>query len=179
MPVYDEMMYAIYPPASYAELWPLLGWLDLEPARRLWAAACAAALVWLALLCGRHAVPAASRPVRAVAALAPLALWSTGHSIGQGQLVVLVLPAILTGVGWALQRGCWGYQVAVALLVLFALVKPSLTAPFFWILVVHQYDDVLLLVPVLALARTVAAFLSAPLAAWLAVEARRQVHHAA
>ena len=138
MPIYDEMRDAIYPPASYAELWPLLGWLDLEPARRLWAAACAAGLLWLALLCGRHAVPTASNRVRAVAALVPAALWSTGHSIGQGQLVVLVLPAVLTGVGLAMEGACWGHEVAAALLVLFALVKPSLTAPFFWILVVAR-----------------------------------------
>jgi glycosyl transferase family 87 len=138
MPIYEEMRDAIYPPASYAELWPLLGWLDLAPARWLWAAACAAALLWLALQCGRHAVPAASNRVRAVAALVPAALWSTGHSIGQGQLVVLVLPAILTGVHWAVEAESWGQEVASALLVLFALVKPSLTAPFFWILVVAR-----------------------------------------
>src|SRR5215475_11010952 len=40
-PVYSgqaQAMHAVYPPASYAMLWPLLGWLAFTPARGLWAA---------------------------------------------------------------------------------------------------------------------------------------------
>src|SRR5262245_2714479 len=36
LPVYQDKD-AIYPPASYLMLWPLLGWLSLDHARWLWA----------------------------------------------------------------------------------------------------------------------------------------------
>ena len=36
--VYGKFGAAIYPPASYALLWPFTGWLGPEPARWLWAA---------------------------------------------------------------------------------------------------------------------------------------------
>lgn len=180
MPIYDEMRDAIYPPATYAILWPLLGWLDLGPARRLWAAACAAGLLWLAILCGRHAFPGAPRPVRAVAALVPMALWSTGQSIGQGQLVVLVLPAILTAVGWALEGAPWGYEAGAALLVLFALVKPTLSAPFLWILaVVRPRVAALALMGYLALTLLATSYQDAPLSLVLQGWLRRGVHVAA
>jgi glycosyl transferase family 87 len=180
MPIYEEMRDAIYPPASYAELWPFLGWLDLEPARRLWAAACAAALLWLAVLCGRHAVPAASTRVRAIAALVPAALWSTGHSIGQGQLVVLVVPSILTGVRWAVVAERKGQEVAAALLVLFALVKPSLTAPFFWILVVaRRRVAALAILGYVVLTLLATSYQDAPLSLVLRGWMRRGLHVAA
>jgi hypothetical protein len=47
VPVYEEQGQANYPPASYAVLWPLRGWLDTKAARQLWAAASAVALVAL------------------------------------------------------------------------------------------------------------------------------------
>lgn len=179
IPVYDEMRDAVYPPASYAELWPLLGWLDLEPARRLWAAACAGALVWLAVFCGRHAVPNASRGACVVAALVPAALWSTGHSIGQGQLVLLVLPALLTAAGWAMEDG-GGHEVAAAILVLFALVKPSLTAPFFWIfLIFRRRVAAAAIVGYGLLTMLATSYQDAPLATVLRGWLRRGVHVAA
>ena len=36
-PVYSTSPDAIHPPATYALLWPLLGWLEFTPARWLWA----------------------------------------------------------------------------------------------------------------------------------------------
>lgn len=179
MPVYEEMRDAIYPPASYAELWPLLGWLDLEPARRLWAAACAGALVWLALLCGRQVAPDASTGVRVVAALVPAALWSTGHSIGQGQLGVLVLPAVLTAARWAVDEG-GGNEIAAALLVLFALVKPTLTAPFFWIfLFFRRRVAAAAILGYLLLTLLAMSYQDAPVAAVLRGWLRRGLHVAA
>ena len=34
--VYGELKTAVYPPATYVLLWPLVGWLDVGPARWLW-----------------------------------------------------------------------------------------------------------------------------------------------
>lgn len=52
-PVYGALDTAVYPPATYALLWPWLGWTDWPGARLLWAATVLPALLWLALQCAR------------------------------------------------------------------------------------------------------------------------------
>ena len=44
LPVYEDKD-AIYPPASYLMLWPLLGWLTQDHARWLWAVTSLAAMI--------------------------------------------------------------------------------------------------------------------------------------
>jgi len=46
-PVYGDIVTAVYPPASYAILWPLLGWLSETAARWFWAVTTVFALMWL------------------------------------------------------------------------------------------------------------------------------------
>lgn len=122
-----------YPPASFVLLWPLLGWLDLSPARWLWAVASMATLGWLIILLLRES--GADKPIeRAFVALIPLAIYPTGATIGNGQLMVLLLPALVAGLtGLHGQRG-WRDDLLAAILMLIALVKPSISVPFFWIL---------------------------------------------
>jgi len=55
LPVYGALDTAVYPPATYALLWPWLGWADWPAARLLWAATALPALLWLALQCARGA----------------------------------------------------------------------------------------------------------------------------
>ena len=43
-PVYGDIVTAVYPPASYAILWPLLGWLSVTSVRWFWAATTVCAL---------------------------------------------------------------------------------------------------------------------------------------
>ena len=94
LPVYGEMKTATYPPASYAMLWPLLGWLELAQARWLWACINLAALGWLAHLLVRES--GADRPAeRLFIALLPLAAYSTGATIGNGQLIVALMPLLI------------------------------------------------------------------------------------
>jgi hypothetical protein len=66
--------------------------------------------------------------------LMPFAFYATGAALGYGQLVVFVLPLVLNAVlllarpsliPWDTWRG--------ALLMLFALVQPTIAAPFFWL----------------------------------------------
>ena len=45
--VYGHMLFAVYPPASLAMLWPLVGWESQELVRWLWAVLSAVCLVWL------------------------------------------------------------------------------------------------------------------------------------
>jgi hypothetical protein len=127
-----EPVYAVYPPASYAMLWPFLGWLPLSLARWLWAATAVAALVWLSCLIMRES-GARTRLDRAWVALLPAAMYPTQMAVGLGQLIVHVLPLLLAGILQLRRPGGWRRDVWAAGLLLGALVKPSLSAPFFWI----------------------------------------------
>jgi glycosyl transferase family 87 len=131
--VYGVRPRAVYPPASYAMLWPFLGWVSRAVALAGWAVTAALALAWLVRLAVRES-RAASAPERWFVLLLPLSMYATGAGIGNGQITLQVLALMLGGI-FLLERGSGrvANHLAVALLVLAALVKPSLSAPFFWI----------------------------------------------
>jgi glycosyl transferase family 87 len=122
-----------YPPASYVLLWPLLGWLPLQGAIILWAATSVIALGWLIVLAVRES-RVSDGPGRLFVSLLPLSMYATGATIGNGQLIVHVLPMLLAGILF-LRRGppTWSRDVGGSALVLASLVKPTVSAPFFWI----------------------------------------------
>lgn len=123
-----------YPPASYPLLWPLLGWVDLAAARWLWGATTLGMLAWLAAIVTRES-GVVTGAGRAVAALLPLAAYASRAVMVNGQLALHLLPPLLSGL-WLLTRRppSWGRDVGAAALLLIALTKPSLTAPFMWML---------------------------------------------
>jgi hypothetical protein len=93
-PVYGAIWTAVYPPASYAILWPLIGWLGPAKARWLYAAA----------------------------------------AIGNGQITVFVLPFLLGALHLFCRGRCsFVKDLTGSVLVALALVKPSLAAPFLWV----------------------------------------------
>ena len=122
-----------YPPASYVLLWPLLGWLPLGVARWSWAVTSLAMLTWLILLI-IVATGAQSNRERVFLAVLVLALNATGQAIGNGQLIVHALPMLLTSL-ILLQRPKrgWGTDCIAAALMIWALVQPTIAAPFFLI----------------------------------------------
>jgi hypothetical protein len=131
--VYGQLKTATYPPASYAIVWPLLGWLTLTQALWLWAGTTVATLGWLVHLIVRES--GAKTPLeRVFVALIPLSMYATGATIGNGQLIVHLLPMLLAGLLLLhrRQRG-WRKDVLAAAFVLVTLVKPSVSVPFFWI----------------------------------------------
>lgn len=133
VPVYETMPLAAYPPATYALLWPMLGWLPLEPARWLWAGAATLAIVatvWIVV----RASGASDGWGRAFAALIVLAPNQTGVAVGNGQLITLALPAVLAGI-LLIHRGqeSWLYDTGAAAGVLVGLVKITLVVPFLWL----------------------------------------------
>jgi hypothetical protein len=132
-PVYGEIVTAVYPPASYLILWPLMGWLTATAARWFWAATTIMALIWTVFLCIRES-GAYTTLQRAFVGLMPLAMYATGATIGNGQLLVHILPVLVTGL-LLLKKNepSWANDFLVAALMLTALVKPTITAPFFWI----------------------------------------------
>jgi hypothetical protein len=132
-PVYSKLGYAVLPPATYAILWPFLGWLAVTPARWLWAATTVAALGWLVYLIVQES--GTDTPLeRVFVALMPISMYATGATIGNGQLIVHFLPMLVAGL-LLLQQGQrgWHEDLWVAALILMALVKPSVSVPFFWI----------------------------------------------
>lgn len=123
----------VYPPASYLLLWPFLGWLSSQAAIALWAATSLLAAAWLVALTVRES-GVTSLPARVCVALLPLAMYATGATIGNGQLNVHLMPLLVAGILLLRQepvtaRRDW----AGSLLVLGSLVKPNISAPFFWI----------------------------------------------
>lgn len=132
-PVYSEMRNAVHPPATYAILWPLLGWLEPAPARWLWAVTTVATLGWLIYLIVRES-GADTLLQRSFVALIPLSMYATGATIGNGQLIVHLLPMLIAGLLLLCRGECgWREDLLASALVLMALVKVSVSVPFFWI----------------------------------------------
>jgi len=122
-----------YPPASLAIFWPLHGWLEVSTATFIWAATTVAALGWLVYLIVQES--RANTPLeRIFVALMPLSMYATGATIGNGQLIVHLLPMLLAGL-LMLHRGeaLWPRDLLASSLVLVSLVKPNIAVPFFWI----------------------------------------------
>ena len=132
-PVYPALPSAIYPPATYLLLRPFLGWLPWPQARLAWyllsiASGAALALLVVAACGGRSA----SQKILA-ALLVPVA-YGTGVTIAMGQLGLPVLLATTGSVLLAVHGRGRRHEVAAGLLFAFALAKPTIAAPFFWLL---------------------------------------------
>lgn len=124
---------SVYPPATYLILWPFLGWLPLSPAVWFWGITSAAALGWLVFLLVKES--GATRSIeRVFVALMPLSMYATGATIGNGQLMVHILPALMGGILLLRQKeGGLTRDCMVAVLIIVSFMKPSVTVPFFWI----------------------------------------------
>jgi hypothetical protein len=130
--VYGILGMATYPPATYALLWPFLGWLTITQARWLWAATTVGALGWLIRLFMKESF-AQTNLERIFVALIPLSIYSAGATIGNGQLIVHLLPCLLTSLLlFGRGKGLWRWDLLAACLMVFALVKPNVSAAFFW-----------------------------------------------
>jgi hypothetical protein len=125
---------AEYPPATFVLLWPLLGWLSVTPARWFWAATSIGALTAMVLLMLRIS-GAKSNWDRWFVALLPLSMSGTAVTIGNGQLILHILPALLGGI-LLLEREpeTLSTDLVAAALLTWTLVKPSVAAPFLWVL---------------------------------------------
>jgi len=132
-PIYETCATAIYPPATMALLWPLLGWLAREWAMWLWAVVMALGLGCLSLTAVRGS-GARTALEKAFVALIPLSMYAAGATVGNGQMMLHVLPALMAGVLLATRSsGGASRDLLAAGLILFGLAKPTVAAPFFWI----------------------------------------------
>lgn len=132
-PIYGVIRTASYPPASYLMLWPFMGWLTTTAACQVWAFTSAACLLWLSAIFLK-ASNAGTRTEKIFIFLIPLSMYAAGAAIGNGQLIVHVLPVLLASI--LLLHGkriTLRTELAASCLFILALVKPSIAAPFFWI----------------------------------------------
>lgn len=135
-----ERSSSTYPPASYILLWPLVGWLPWLAVSKLWTLLCALSLGFLAACCVRREA-IASHSLRWLGAMTMLALTTTSAVIWLGQLASLLMVAII-GAMWLLHspksegevKAVWPRELLAGALLLFGLVKPSVTAPFLWMI---------------------------------------------
>lgn len=129
--MYQTIGTASYPPASMTVLWPILGWPSFATARWLWALLTAGTLIWMARTVARDC-GASTRAERRLAMLLPLAMYATGAATGNGQLTVLVIACLLASLPILLREDRVVPLVLAVLGFVGALAKPSLAAPFFW-----------------------------------------------
>ena len=119
-----------HPPASMALLWPVYHGPSLERATAVFLAVTLASLAWIVVVAVRES-GATSTLERALVALLPLSTYPAGATIGNGQTTIFVLAAALAALLLLRDRPPgWGRDVAAAALLLVALAKPSVCAPF-------------------------------------------------
>jgi hypothetical protein len=122
-----------FPPASYPMLWLFYGWLPIGAARWLWALFSIVLLVGLAFILVR-AIESKLRSERIFFVTFLLAIYPTAITIGNGQLTLHVIYPLFVGILLVREKGGqWGTDLLASLLLLFALIKPSITVPFLWI----------------------------------------------
>lgn len=130
--VYDSWV-ASYPPATYLMLWPFLGWLNFTAARWLWAMTALPLLGALSWQVVRLCQPRDKLETAFLVSMT-LSLLALRVDLANGQLSLHITPAIIAAL-LLLKRSqpSWRIDLAIAILMTWALVKPSYTAPFMWV----------------------------------------------
>jgi hypothetical protein len=137
IPIYTgvKSSLAVHPPATYAILWPIYGWTGVKTTMFVWTTTAVAALGWLIFLVVWESC-ASSFLERTFMALMPLAIYPTGAIIGNGQIVIHIIPMTIAGLLLICSgAGGWTRDLLGSFLFLAALAKPIIAAPFFWIII--------------------------------------------
>lgn len=130
--IYAEFIMTVYPPASLVMWYPFLGWLPLDQVRWLWTAAIAAALAWSVYLVIKYS-GAETRAERILVALLLLAMNATGVVYGTGQWILYMIPFLLIGLFSLQNPVSWQRDIIAAVCLTLTLIKPNISAPFFWL----------------------------------------------
>jgi hypothetical protein len=135
-PVYADHT-SIHPPATYLIMWPFVGWLPFEAARWLWAATTAIVLALLIRI-GIRASGAEGRAERLLIGLLPLGTYPVGATIGNGQVGIHLLVALFSLFALLEKRPRrLRDHLGLALLLCLCLMKPTLSVPFFLLVLVR------------------------------------------
>ena len=132
-PITTEIKTAVYPPASYVMFWPLMGQFSFPIVRWLWAASSLAMLGWLIYLV-IGASQAKSLVSRLFLGLLILACYATAINIGNGQLTIHLITLLVAGSLLLCRKdGTWWTDILGSLFITLTLIKPTVSAPFFWL----------------------------------------------
>ena len=127
-----------YPPASYIILWPLLNPFSWNMTRWLWAVMLSGMMSWLIYLILKES-RVKNTLARITLTLFVIAMYPTVITLGNGQLTLFIIPCILAGIILIRRQGSgWKQDLCVAFLLLFSLLKPNISVPFFWIVMIYS-----------------------------------------
>jgi len=133
-PIVAELHSAVYPPTSYAMLWPFIGWIDFSTARVVMAISFIPSLMLTAYLFLKNSL-AKNTEELFVAASIPLSMNAVGVTIGNGQFGLHVLLLFVFAILLLKQKEVsFAKEILISIMILISLIKPSVTAPFLWIL---------------------------------------------
>lgn len=157
-----------YPPASMVLLYPFTGWLPMEGARWLWAFTTILSFGIVAYIAIR-ATGAKTLPQRVGIIFLFLYINGTSVTYGNGQATLHILACVLAAILLLHTRPVsWQSDLIAAVLLIWALVKPNLSAPFLWLVLIYPRSFrlrplVLIVVGYLAFSLYAAALVSTPL----------------
>jgi hypothetical protein len=134
VPVYVGLRGAVHPPAVFVLLWPLYGWAPAGLERWFYALVTALATAAMVAVLFREA-GLAGRGGRLLVAALVAGCYPAAISFGNGQMTMHLLLTAIAAVLIALREPVsLRRDLALGALFLFALVKPNLTVPFFWVI---------------------------------------------
>lgn len=123
---------AVYPPASHVILWPFLCYSSWPLVRWIWAISSIITLGWFVYLFLKESKT--ERTIEKIfLSLLCLASYATNMTIGNGQLTIHVLTSLLAGLLLLDKKNGLSNDILASFLFVFSLVKPTLSVPFFWI----------------------------------------------
>jgi len=117
-------------PGTYPLLWPLTGWLSFGESRWLWLVLYIISCYWLFSII-KSGAGLGERKETLFAALFLLAVYPTGIIVGNGQLTLFIIPAVLAAILLGQERPRPGREAAITILLLFSAIKLPISAPFF------------------------------------------------
>lgn len=124
-------------PATYPLLWPLTGWLSFEASRWLWLLLYVISFFWLFGIV-KSGAGLRERKETVFAGLFLIAIYPTSIIVGNGQLALFIVPAVLTAILLGQGRPSAGREAAMTLLLLFSTIKLPLSAPFFLVALISE-----------------------------------------
>lgn len=137
-PVYSMYRDGVYAPASYAIFGILFNKLPWSAVKILWYLLSFATLATLSWTLP-HLARAQSTPEKLFLRILPFAMYATGAAIGNGQLIPIVLPSVLFAVITLTRRELSARELSLGTAcMVVSLVQPTISAPFFWLILLRS-----------------------------------------
>jgi hypothetical protein len=132
--VYSLMESAVYPPASYLIMWPFIGFASWTIAKWMWAVSSIILLVFIIrVLLRENTIDNPRQQILWTFFIA--AHYATGTTIGNGQLTIHIMAAILGSIVLlSTPQHSWSGYLLIGFFAALSLVKPTTAVPFMWLI---------------------------------------------